>query len=1108
MGRGPRAALSRGVTPVHAAFSLLLLIQFVAVSGAPAANAATKPGAIVSLATGYNHSCVITSSQGVQCWGRNDSGQVGDGTFTNELTPVDVIGLAGPVIAIDGGGQGHTCAIISGGAVQCWGRNRNGQLGDGSLTNSATPVNVVGLPGPATAITTGGDHTCALINTGAMLCWGRNDSGQLGNGNMVDSSTPVNVVGLGSGVTAVDAGGNHTCAIVSGGDLKCWGANGFGQVGDGTTVDRTTPVDVSGMTSGVLGVSNGGQASACAVDSSHAAKCWGNNKYGQLGDGTTTNRVTPVQVSDLTSGVKALSAGGAGQICALMTSSGIKCWGRNDFGQIGDGTTTQRPTPVDVSGLSSGVGSVATGGNHTCALMVVRSVKCWGNNAFGAVGDGTLANRSTPVEVIDPVPPTTTIVPTPSSPDGHGGSYASAVHLGIGDVDDAGGSGVAETRCVIDPPSAPSSFSAMDASCPLAGAGIDVTAPGPHVVYGASIDAAGNDESPTSFAFRIGHRLSVSVDDAPTGGSRVTSTPDGIDCGGTCAADFDEQDVVLTATPGPGLVFAGWGGDCSGTGGCTVSVSQDRSVTARFVAPDVVPPTTSISRSPSSPDGNDGSYATSVHLAVSAVDEPGGSGVAETRCVLDPASAPASFDDLPAGCAYTGSGLDVTAPGQHVLYAASADAAGNRSSVVSSSFRIGHALSASVNDVAGNGSRVSSSPAGIDCASGASCTAQFAETDVTLTASAGPGRAFTGWEGDCTGSGPCVVSMTQDRSVTADFDRAPDTTAPTTTIAPTPASPDGHGGSYAASAHLSVSAADDSGGSGVAETRCVLDPATAPTRFADLPTGCPYAGAGGDVSTAGRHVVYGASIDAAGNAGSPTSFSFRIGHTLTVSVTDAGSGGSRVTSAPAGISCPTTCSKDFTESNVTLTATPGPGLVFSGWSGACSGTGGCTVSMIQDQGVVARFSAAPVNLVGNPGFETGATGWVSSTPAKVALGRVSPGHSGSWAGQLTNNSSGKVTCTLDDSPNWVRTSAAGTYTASLWFRTSRVGTSFELRMRELVGSKVVKSKTVTLTANGSWQQISMTFSPSSPGSSLDLNAMMASPKGPCFTVDDVSVTKS
>jgi alpha-tubulin suppressor-like RCC1 family protein len=186
----------------------------------------------------WGDSCALTAA-GVKCWGDNRSGQLGDGTISDRPTLVDVAGLSSGVTAIAAGG-GQTCALVAG-AVKCWGANAYGQLGDGTTSDRSTPVEVAGLGGGVSAIAAGGDHTCALTVAGGVKCWGRNSDGQLGDGTTSDRSTPVDVTGLSGGVTAIAAGSDHTCTLTVAGGVKCWGFNHFGPVGEGTTADRLTP---------------------------------------------------------------------------------------------------------------------------------------------------------------------------------------------------------------------------------------------------------------------------------------------------------------------------------------------------------------------------------------------------------------------------------------------------------------------------------------------------------------------------------------------------------------------------------------------------------------------------------------------------------------------------------------------------------------------------------------------------------------------------------------------------------------------------------------------------------------------------------------------------
>ena len=351
----------------------------------------------VRLAAGRDHTCSVTIDGGANCWGNNDYGQVGDGTTTGRVTPVAVVGLSGNVAGL-AAGDGHTCALTTVGAAQCWGNNDFGELGDGATVDRSTPVDVSSLARSGAAISAATTHTCAVTTAGAVQCWGNNSRGQLGDGTTTDHWSPVAVADLPSDVAAVVTGSIHTCALSTSGGVWCWGFNGAGELGDGTTTDRLTPVAVSGLSNGVSAITARG-GHTCALVTGAGVRCWGWNLHGQLGDGTTTSRLTPVSVSGLSGGVAAISAGVI-HSCALTTAEAVLCWGQNDYGQLGDGTTMIRLTPVAVSGLSGGVAAISAGGEHTCALTTADAVQCWGQNFYGQLGDGTTTDRLVPVYVL------------------------------------------------------------------------------------------------------------------------------------------------------------------------------------------------------------------------------------------------------------------------------------------------------------------------------------------------------------------------------------------------------------------------------------------------------------------------------------------------------------------------------------------------------------------------------------------------------------------------------------------------------------------------------------------------------------------------------------
>src|SRR5262245_43928475 len=265
--------------------------------------------------------------------------------------------------------------------------------GPAAALSAAIGLGALGA-GPSTAqvevaVAAGGSHSCWLTSGGGVLCWGGNGLGQLGDGSITNRSLPVPVSGLSSGVAAIAAGSNHTCAVTTDGAALCWGSNARGQLGDGSTTNRSEPVAVSGLSSGVAAIA-AGSSHTCALTVAGGIWCWGGNNSGQLGDGSTTDRSFPVEVTGLSSGVAAIAAGGA-QTCPRTTGGAALCWGYNGLGQLGNGSMTSSSSPVAVLGLSSGVTAIATGGSHSCALVTGGAALCWGYNFAGQVGNGTLS---------------------------------------------------------------------------------------------------------------------------------------------------------------------------------------------------------------------------------------------------------------------------------------------------------------------------------------------------------------------------------------------------------------------------------------------------------------------------------------------------------------------------------------------------------------------------------------------------------------------------------------------------------------------------------------------------------------------------------------------
>jgi alpha-tubulin suppressor-like RCC1 family protein len=313
-------------------------------------------------------------------------------------------GLDAPVTQITAG-YNHTCALTNAGAIQCWGANTNGQLGAessdrcGDFDCSVTPIAVTGVTGGVSAAAAGFAHTCAITSDGGLKCWGFNLYGQLGDGTTTDRTLPEYVSGVTEGVAAVAPGDVQTCALMNDGTVRCWGNNLLGELGDGTRTTSLTPVTVcrdascSQPLDDIVQLS-GGDYHTCALNASGEVFCWGSDLSGQLGITTPQGcpdsghlcSTVPARVTGLSGPATAVSASTA-STCALLTSGAVECWGQ----VFGSRNVWTSPTPID--GWQSGVESIAAANDHACAVTNDGELLCFGKNNYGQLGDGTSADR-------------------------------------------------------------------------------------------------------------------------------------------------------------------------------------------------------------------------------------------------------------------------------------------------------------------------------------------------------------------------------------------------------------------------------------------------------------------------------------------------------------------------------------------------------------------------------------------------------------------------------------------------------------------------------------------------------------------------------------------
>jgi alpha-tubulin suppressor-like RCC1 family protein len=360
-----------------------------------------------SITASFSSTCGISKGNDINkvyCWGDNQYGQLGNGTNTDSSVPVAVTDSGALDFKQISTGSSSTCGIAADNKTYCWGRNDAGQLGNGTNTDSNVnvPVEVTdsGARDFKQIVATGHAFVCGITADNKTYCWGRNNYGQLGDGTEINRNVPVEVTDSEDlDFKQISTGSSSTCGIAADNKTYCWGYNRYGELGDGTEINRNVPVEVTD--SGARDfkqISTGYSYHRCGIAVDHKTYCWGKNQYGQLGDGSKTDRNVPVEVTDSEDlDFKQVSVA-SNATCGIAADNKTYCWGRNQYGQLGNRTNTDSSVPVEVTDSEArDFKQISTGSGSMCGIAADHKTYCWGRNDYGQLGDGTKIDSSVPI---------------------------------------------------------------------------------------------------------------------------------------------------------------------------------------------------------------------------------------------------------------------------------------------------------------------------------------------------------------------------------------------------------------------------------------------------------------------------------------------------------------------------------------------------------------------------------------------------------------------------------------------------------------------------------------------------------------------------------------